>query len=285
MKKILSSLFVMSMLFLSFQDADAQVKTPAASPAAKVMQTVGLTEVSIAYSRPGVKGRTIFGDLVPYDKMWRTGANKNPIITFSDDVMVGETALKKGEYAIFTKPGKMEWEVYFYTDTNNWGTPETWDEAKVAAKVMAKPMSLNHSLESFTMSIHNISDGGASLTIAWDKTAIQVPFTVPTDATVMASIDKIMAGPSANDYYNAARYYKDSGKDMAQALTWINKSLKMGGDKFWILRHKSLIQAKLGDKKGAIATAKKSKELAAAAGNDGYVKMNTVSIAEWSKGM
>ena len=118
--------------------ANAQLKMPQPSPSAKIEQVIGLTDVSVEYSRPGMKGRTIYGDLVPYDKLWRTGANKNTMITFSDDVKVGGKELKAGSYAIFTKPGKENWEVIFYSDTENWGTPREWDDAKVAAKVMVK---------------------------------------------------------------------------------------------------------------------------------------------------
>ena len=262
----------------------AQVKAPQPSPFSKVEQKVGLTDVTLEYSRPGVKGRTIFGDLVPVDKMWRTGANKNSIVSFSSDVMIAGQELKAGSYAIFAKPSKQTWEINFYTDTENWGTPGEWDATKVAATVSAKVMNLNDKVESFTISIENLSDGGADLSIAWENTKVIVPFTVPTDKMVMASIEKTMAGPSSNDYYTAGRYYKDSGKDYDKALEMINKSIEMRGEeKFWMVRQKALTLAKLGRTKEAIAAATKSMELAKVAGNDDYVRNNEKSIAEWSK--
>jgi len=262
----------------------AQVKTPQPSPFSKVEQKVGLTDVTLEYSRPGVKGRTIFGDLVQLDKMWRTGANKNSIVTFSTDVTVAGQELKAGSYAIFAKPGKQTWEINFYSDTENWGTPETWDATKVGATVSARTMELKDKVESFTISVDNLSDNAADLSIAWANTKVVVPMTVPTDKMVMASIDKTMAGPSSNDYYSAGRYYRDSGKDLNKSLEMINKSIEMRGEeKFWMVRQKALTLAKMGKYKDAIKAAERSIELAKVAGNDDYVRNNTKSIAEWTK--
>ncbi|MDA9018078.1 DUF2911 domain-containing protein [Saprospiraceae bacterium] len=260
----------------------AQVQAPQPSPSTKVEQKVGLTDVTLEYSRPGVKGRTIFGDLVTLDKMWRTGANKNSIVTFSTSVMINGKEIEAGSYAIFTKPSIQSWEINFYSETENWGTPEAWDASKVAATVLAKSTKLNDKVETFTISIENLSDGSADLSISWDKTKVVVPFTVPTDEMVMASIEKTMAGPSSNDYYAAGRYYKDSGKDYIKALEMINKSIEMRGEeKFWMVRQKALTLAKLGKTEEAIVAAEKSIALAKIAGNDDYVKSNEKSIAEW----
>ena len=260
----------------------AQVQAPQPSPSTKVEQKVGLTNVTLEYSRPGVKGRTIFGDLVTLDKMWRTGANKNSIVTFSTSVMINGKEIEAGSYAIFTKPSIQSWEINFYSETENWGTPEAWDASKVAATVLTKSTKLNDRVETFTISIENLSDGSADLSISWDKTKVVVPFTVPTDEMVMASIEKTMAGPSSNDYYAAGRYYKDSGKDYNKALEMINKSIEMRGEeKFWMIRQKALTLAKLGKIEEAIVAAEKSIVLAKIAGNDDYVKSNEKSIAEW----
>ena len=269
----------LSLLLLS---ADAQIKTPAASPSSKVETTVGLTNVTLDYSRPSKNGRKIFGDLVPFGSLWRTGANKNSIVTFSDDVMIGGKEVKKGSYAIFTKPGKDSWVVYFYSDTENWGTPEKWDDAKVAAKVMATPQSISMT-ETFTLNIANVTNESCHLEIIWDNVNVPVKIEVPTDKKVSSAITQVMAGPSAGDYYNAARYYREAKKDLKQALTWMNKSIEMGNDKFWVLRQKSLIEADLGDYKAAIATANSSLAKAKEAGNNDYIKMNMDSIAAWSK--
>ena len=281
MKNVLKFLF--AGLFLVFvTSAEAQIKTPAASPGAKLESTVGLTTVSLDYSRPSKKGRKIFGDLVPFDALWRTGANMNSIITFSDDVMIGGADVKKGAYAVFTKPGKATWEVYFYKDTNNGGTPATWDDAKVAAKTTVTP-KIGGNVETFTMNIANVTNESFELEIMWDNTTVAVGISVPTDKKVSASITQVMAGASMGDYYSAAVYYRDAKKDLNQALTWINKSVEMGNDKFWVLRQKSLIEADLGNFKAAIATANQSLEKAQEAKNNDYIKMNNESIAAWSK--
>ncbi len=261
----------------------AQVKTPQPSPKVKVEQDFGLSTVTLEYSRPGVKDRTIFGDLVGYDKMWRTGANKNSMVTFSDKVTFGGTEVEPGTYALFTKPGATEWEVYLYTDTENWGTPEEWSDDNVAAKVMAKPMALKDKVENFTISLDNLRNETASLCIAWDHVGVMVPLTLATDEMVMATIEKTMAGPGAGDLYNAARYYRENGKDLDKALVWMKEAIAKRGELFWNTRQLSLIQADLGDYKGAIKTAEKSLALSKEAEYDPYIKANETSIAEWKK--
>lgn len=261
---------------------NAQVETPAPSPGAKIEQKVGLTDVSVVYSRPSMNGRAIFGNLVPYDTLWRTGANANTIISFSDDVTIGGKEVKAGQYAIFTKPSKTQWEVIFYSDTSNWGTPQNWEATKVVASVNVPVFDLPFDIQTFTIDIDNLSNGGAEIGIFWEKTYVSVPFAVPTTKKAMASIEKTMAGPGANDYFQAAVFYLQEGKDLNKAGEWIDKALAMSeGRPYWILRQKSLILAKLGDKKGAIETAKESMAAAEKAGNPDYVKLNKDSLAEW----
>ncbi|UCD60542.1 MAG: DUF2911 domain-containing protein [Flavobacteriaceae bacterium] len=260
---------------------NGQITTPAPSPAAKISQTVGLTDVTVEYSRPSMRGRTIFGDLVPYDKLWRTGANKNSIITFSDDVTIAGQKVKSGSYAVYTKPGLTSWEVIFYADPNNWGTPQNWDDSKVAAKANIEVYTMPLDVESFTMSIDALHNNGATLGILWANVYIGVPFEVPTAEKAVKSIESVMNGPSANEYFAAASYYFQEGKDLAKAKEWIDKAVSMNDKAFWMMRSQSLIYAKMGDTKGAIAAAKKSMAVAEAAGNADYVKMNKDSLKEW----
>lgn len=277
----------MALLAFSSLTINAQVETPQASPSSKVEQTVGLTNVLIDYSRPGAKGRTVYGDLVPYGKNWRTGANANTVITFDEDIKVNGQELKRGKYALYTTPKADSWDVIFYSATDNWGLPKTWDESKVALRTTVKPETLNKPVESFTISLNNLSNDSATLDLAWERTMVSVPFTVPTNKVAMNSIEKALAGPSAGDYFSAAQYFYQTENDLNKALTWINNAVSLtpeGKDTpFWYLRLKSLIQAKLGDKKGAIASAKSSLDGAKKAGNGDYEKMNKDSIAEWSK--
>ena len=276
-------LFTLLLVFssISFQ---AQIKTPQPSPTTKVEQKVGLTDVTLEYSRPSMRGRTIYGDLVPFNKKWRTGANANTKISFSTDVIIDGKDLKKGTYAMYTIPNKDSWEIIFYSDAKNWGLPQEWDDSKIALKTSVKTTSLGFKMETFTMAFGDLADlKSAMLYIMWESTEVGIKIDVPTESIAMKSIEQIMAGPSANDYFGAASYYRKSGKDLNQALTWIDKAVKMNPDAYWMSRQKSLIQADLGDKKGAIATAKISLEVAEKAKNADYVKMNKESIAEWSK--
>lgn len=259
----------------------AQITTPAPSPFAKVKQTVGLTDVTLEYSRPSMKGRTIFGDLVPFDQLWRTGANARTKITFSDDVTVAGQELKAGTYAIFTKPGTSSWEVFFYTDADGGGTPQEWDENKVAAKTTAEVYSLPMDVQTFTITFDDLHNNGATLGLLWEKSYVGVPFTVPTAEKAVTSIEAVMNGPSGNDYFAAAMYYFQEGKDLNKAKEWIDKAVAMNDEAYWVMRQQSLIYAKMGDKKGAIDAARKSLEVAEAAGNADYVKMNKDSLKEW----
>jgi len=281
MKKLV---LVCAAIFVS-SIAMGQINAPQSSPLAKVTQTVGLTDVSLEYSRPAMKGRSIFGDLVPFDTLWRTGANANAIITFSDDVTFAGTAVKAGSYAVFTKPGSSKWEVMLYNDTSNWGTPKPFSDDKVVATATVDVNTLRNTQESFTMAINELSTDGAHLQISWDKTLVAIPFTVPTTAKTLKSIDQVMKGPSANDYYSAATFYLESGKDLKQAREWIAKAVELNPKAFWYLRKQSLIESQLGDKKAAIAAARKSLELATEANNMDYVKLNKDSLAEWGAKM
>lgn len=280
MKKImLTAVFAFATLAMQ-----AQVKTPQASPSTKIEQVVGLTDVDIDYSRPSTKGRTVFGELVPYGKLWRTGANANTTVSFSEDVTIDGKILKKGKYALFTLPKADSWDVIFYTDTDNWGLPENWDEAKVALKTTVKPETLNRKVETFTIGINNVDNDSAFLELSWEKTIVAVKFEVPTQKTAMKSIEKTLAGPSSSDFFSSANYFYQSNGDLNKALTWVNKAVEMEKEApFWYLRLKSLIQAKKGDKAGAVETAKLSLAAAEKAKNMDYVKMNKDSIAEWSK--
>ena len=278
MKKIIALAFTLAL----FTSVNAQIQTPAPSPFTKIEQKVGLTDVTLEYSRPSAKGRKIFGDLVPFGKMWRTGANKNTIITFSDDVTVDDQTLKAGSYAIFVTPNQTSWDVFFYTDTENWGTPAKWDESKVAAKTTVKTNNMPMKVETWTISFGNLTNNSASINFMWENTYVGVTFGVPTDKTVDDNIKKIMTGPTAGDYYAAAVYYASNDKDLKMAEKWMDKAMSML-DKpgFWQYRQQSLLYAKLGEKDKAIAAAKKSLAGAKERGNADYIKMNEDSLKEW----
>lgn len=278
MKKLLL-LCVAVLAFVA--SASAQIKTPAPSPSCKITQEVGLIKVDVDYSRPSAKGRKVFGELVPFGEIWRTGANSATKLTFSDDVMLGGNKVAKGTYALYTIPMEKEWTVIIYKNTTLGGNLKEVKDDELAAKFNVPSARLNDAVESFSIAFDNLRNAGGDLILSWEKTKVVIPITLDTDAKVLADIKKVMAGPDAGAYYAAGRYYFEEKKDMKQALEWVNKSLEMGGDKFWILRMKSQIQAELKMYKDAVATAEKSLELAKADGNMDYVRMNEKSISEW----
>ncbi|MGM0636251.1 MAG: DUF2911 domain-containing protein [Bacteroidota bacterium] len=272
-------------VFLMFSTvAFAQIKTPDASPKATVNQSVGLSEVSVEYARPSAKKRTVFGDLIPFDANWRTGANMNTTVHFSDDVEVNGNYLDKGKYALYTKPGKKSWTIYFYEDTNNWGLPKNWDENKVAAAFEVKAKSSDLRFETFSILFDDVNPYDVKMILAWENTLVDFTIAFPTDDKVMENIESVMNGPSANDYYAAAVYYLNADKDINQAKDWIDKAMNMMDEKpYYMLRQQALIYAKAGHKKQAVKIAKQSLDAAKNAGNQEYVKMNKASIEKWTK--
>ena len=260
-----------------------KITTPQPSPKATVEQRVGLTDVSVEYSRPGVRGRTIFGDLVPFGKTWRTGANSNTKVTFSSDVSIDGQTLKAGSYGLYTVPNENSWEIMFYAESDNSGVPRDWDDTKVVAKTSVEVYSMPMNVETFTITFDDVSGTSATLGILWEKTYVGIKLEVPTDKLVSETIDAVMAAsPEAGDYYNAAIYYRQQDLDIKKANEWMEKAMSLTEKPaFWQLRQQSLIYAKMGETEKAIAVAEKSLELSKAAGNEAYVKMNTQSLAEW----
>lgn len=279
MKKILLSLFVVAVSYT----INTQIKTPQPSTFQKIEQAVGLSNVTLEYSRPNMSGRAIFGDLVPFGEVWRTGANANTKITFSTDITIDGKNLKKGTYAIFAKPNQKSWDIFFYSDVTNWGAPRTWDETKVALQTSVNVQEMPMDIETFTMTFDDITNNSAVIGILWEKAYVGIKFETPTDIMVSQQIKTIMAGPSADDFYASAVYYLQANKDIKQAQEWIDKAVEMTTDKpkYWFLRQQSLIHAKAGNKKGAIAAAKASLKYAEEGKNPDYVKMNKDSLKEW----
>jgi hypothetical protein len=280
MKKIILSLFVLALTYVT----NAQIETPAPSPSQKIEQKVGLTTVTVAYSRPSVKGRKIFGGLQPYGNVWRTGANARTKITFSSDVTIEGNTLEKATYAIFTRPGETAWDIYFYTEYKGSGAPKKMEMEKVAAQFKVTPKKLPKNVETMTITFDNLTKNSAIFNLSWEAVSIGFAFTTPTDRMVTKSIDLAMAGPTAQDMFSAAVYYLENDQDLNKAKTWIDQAVTMTAaqPRFWYLRQQSLIHAKTGNTKTAIAAARMSLELAKEAGNDAYISMNIASIKEWS---
>ena len=278
MKKIFLSLLLIS----GITAAQAQqIDTPRPSPLSTVTQKVGLTEFSITYSRPSAKSRKVFGDIVPFDKLWRTGANMATVLKSGDEFSINGTKIPAGEYSLFTIPGAEEWTIILNKTAKLSGT-NGYKEADDVIRLKAKSVKVMPAVETFSIGFNNLRDNAASIELTWENTRISFDVQVEFDARVMKQIEDVMAGPSAGAYNSSASYYFNNGKDLNKALEYVNKALEKGGDKYWILSLKAQIQAGLNDFKGAVETAGKAKAMAQADEDDAYTKMNTDRINEWT---
>lgn len=284
MKHSITRIGLLMSLMLCATLSFAQIKTPQASPAVKINTTIGLTDVTLEYSRPGVKGRdrNIFGGLLPYGEVWRTGANASTKITFSDSVKVAGQPLAPGTYALYTIPTKDEWTIIFSKHLELWGAMG-YKPDQDALRVKVKPTNLSEPVETFTLDIANYSNNTANLNIMWDFVKVSVPIETEVDKKVMASIQEIMAKPveNAGTYFQAANYYYRNGKDKEQALKWVDQALALE-DRYYMQYLKALILTDLNRPKEALQAAQRSKELAQGE-NPEYVRMNEELIARLGK--
>jgi hypothetical protein len=264
-------------LLLCAQLSIAQVKMPAPSPGQTIHQDFALSFVEVNYSRPAMKGRTIMGDLVPYGKVWRTGANNATTITFGDDVTFGGTAVKAGKYGLLTIPGQSEWTVIL-TKSLDVTSPAAYKPENDVVRIKVATVELPYAIENFMITFDNVQPTAANLMLLWEKTLITIPLAADVDTKVMAQLDAAMKGEK-KPYFQAASYYFETNRDLKQALTWVDAAIQENPTAFWIATLKARIQAKAGDKKGAKATAEKAIELAKTAKNDDYVAINQKLIA------
>jgi hypothetical protein len=261
MKKyfITSSIFLL-IFFVSF----SQIQTPQPSPFSTTVQKVGLVDVTIEYSRPSMKGREIFGSLISYNELWRTGANQNSKITFSDDVRVGGSKVSKGTYSIYTRPSIDSWELILYKKSDNWGLPKKWNKSLVALNIVANSYDLPFQIETFTIALNNLSNNGATLDIFWENTIVSFVINSMTNDKVISSIKKTLnSTPKSQDYYNSAVFYLEESFDINMAKTWIDKCFELRDEvPYWMLNQKALIYFAYGDKIGAEEAAKLGLSLA-----------------------
>lgn len=273
MKKI-----VLSVAFLcALSYADAQIKMPAPSPAQTVKQEFGLSNVELSYSRPVKKGRKIFGDLVPYNAVWRTGANGPTTLTFGDNVIIGGKEIPAGKYGLLSIPGAASWTLIITKQTDV-TSPAAYKQDQDVVRVTAKVKPSGTSVENFTIQFDNIQPESCDLVISWDKSTVTLPIKINVDARIMASIEESMKSDKPA-YFQSAFYYLESGKDLKQAETWFAKAVEAQPNAFWIRYQQARTFAKLGKKAQAKEAALKSKELANAANNQDYVTLNNKLIS------
>lgn len=274
-KKFFAIAFAAALMFTANQSF-AQLKLPAASSAQTITQGLGIEKVTINYSRPSMNGRKIFGELVPYNEVWRTGANTNTTLTFDGDVTLNGHKLSAGTYALFTVPNKSEWTIIISKNTQQWGA-YTYNQAEDALRFNVKPQNLSTPVETFTISVDNVTPTDAVLSLAWEKTAVKVDLKVDQQTAILASIDEAMKGDK-KPYFAAAQYYFNNNLDLNKALTWFDEAAKAQPKAAHVLYWKAKAQLKAGDKKGAIETATKGVEVATEAKNSEYIKLNTQII-------
>ncbi len=276
MKKIFFSLLSL----IVFLIADAQIKTPAPSPPQTVKQDFGLASIELSYSRPGIKGRKVFGDLVPYKKVWRTGANGATIITFGDEVIIDGTKIPAGRYGLLTIPDKKSWTIII-TRQKDVTNPAAYKKDSDIVRVPVAVKSLKDPVESFTIQIANVKSTSCELQLMWDRSAVVLPIKTDIDGRIMASIDDAMKKDKP-PYYQAAVYYMENNKDLNKALEWFNKAAEADPKAYWVQHQWANCLAKLGKKSEAKAAAQRSKELAKEANNDDYIRLNDKLLAELS---
>ena len=274
MKKIACLALSLTLFFTG----QAQLKTPAPSPLQTIKQDFGLGTMEVSYSRPAVKGRKIFGDLVPFGNVWRTGANSATTLTFSDEVSIGGVKIAPGKYGLLSIPDKSSWTIIISKQTDV-TSPAAYKQEMDVVRVNATSADLKYKIENFAIVIDNLKPNQCEIGLYWDKT--KVSFTVETDVDtrIMQQIETAMKGDKA-PYFNAAMYYMDNGKDLNQALSWFEKAAAATPTAYWVHHQLANCLAKLGKKAEAKAAATKSKELALAAKNMDYVKLNEKLLAD-----
>lgn len=273
-----------ALLFLAFGMASLgataqKITVPAPSPLQTVTQKFGLGEVTIEYSRPAVKGRKIFGDVVPYGKIWRTGANATTKITFTDDVKLEGNDVKAGTYGLYTIPNKDSWEVMLYNDLKLNGNVADYKTENEVLRFKVKAISIPMKMESLMINIGDITATEAKLTLLWENTVVAIKMTTDIDARVMKSIDESMKSDKP-EYFRAATYYFDNNKDLKQALAWATKATEENPTAFYMFNLKARIEYKLGDKAAGKASAEKSIALATDAKSDDYVALGKKLLAD-----
>jgi len=268
MKKILLLSAIFCYSFIS-----AQIKSPQPSPTATITQKVGVSNISVEYSRPGAKEREIFGGLVSYGKMWRTGANKATKITFNENCVFGGAKVKKGSYSLFTIPGEKEWTVVLNKNTELWGVGE-YDEKNQVCSIVSKAIETKDFTESFTIDFGTFQSFSAIMSLKWANTKIDIKIeSLAAKKLEKQYLELLTKGPSASDYYNGAKFFADNTSEYEMALEWINTAIDKRPDAFWMQFHKARILKKMGNKKESISVAEEVIALAKEKKDDyGYIK-------------
>ena len=274
----IKSLTLVLIILLGSNANAQQLKVPAASPTQTVKQAFGISEITIEYSRPGVKGRVVFGEVVPFGKIWRTGANSTTKITFGDDVKIEGVDVKAGTYGFYTIPNADSWEIMLYKDLTLGGNVANYKTENEVIRVKVKPTTLANKVETFTMGLADITSTTANIELTWENTRVAISVVTEIDSKIMKTIESTIV-QDTRPFYQAANYYYENNKDLKQALEWTEKAIVANPKAYWVVLLKAKIQLKLNDKKGAIATANQVIIMATADKDDSFIKQAEKLIA------
>ena len=278
MRKSILSIATIALLFLGTELSQAQVQLPPASSTTTVIQGLGIKNVILSYQRPSMKGRKIFGGLVPYNEVWRTGANNIPTLTLDEEVNIEGNIVPAGTYGIFTIPTATEWTVILSKNPKQWGAYQ-YDQADDFLRFKVKPQKLANKVETFTITFDDVTPNSTSVSLAWENT--KVAFSIITDQSkeIMASIEQAMQGEK-KPYFQAAQYYFTNNLDIKKASEWVKLADEGNTGAAHIKYWKSRILNKAGDKAGARKSAQEGIEMAKKANNGEYIKLNTEALNE-----
>lgn len=258
------------------------LKLPALSPTSKLTQEFSTSNIEISYSRPSMRGRKIFGELVAFGNVWRTGANSATKIKFGEDVSVGGQAVKAGEYALYTIPGATEWEIILNKGVGNWGNAG-YDKADDVARFKIAPKALDKNVQTFTINIGHITYSTCNIELMWEKTKITIPVKANNEERLSASIDKAINNPNI-PYFQAANYYFETDQNLDKAIVYVDKALEANPKAFWMWSLKARIAQKMGKKDDAINAANKAMEVAKGSAFEAeYVNNMTKLINSYKK--
>ena len=278
--------FFLSVLLIAAtmaNQAQGQLKLPALSPNAKLSQDFSVSNIEISYSRPSMRGRKIFGDVVPYGKVWRTGANAPTKIKIGEDLEIGGQRIKAGEYALYTIPNRDNWEVVLNTGVAPFG-PNGFPKENDIARFNIKTSMIEGNCQTFTMLITDITYTTCKIEMVWERTKIVIPIIAHNNDNIEANIDKAINHPAQVPYFQAANYYYETDKNMDKAKMYVDKALEQDAKAPYIWLLKARIEKKMGHYDDAIMAAKKSMEMGKGTTNeDQYMRDNTKLVDEINK--
>lgn len=273
---------ILTLLSLNVLRTNAQqLKIPAPSPLQSIDQAFALSNIKVEYSRPSVKGRVVFGDLIPYGKIWRTGANAATKVSFGDDVTLEGKTINAGTYALYTIPGQGSWEIIFYKDLSLGGNLSEYKPSNEVLRFTVKTSSLSEKMETFTINFSEVSPSTANLDLMWEKTRVSIKVVADIDSKIMKNIEANVIN-DGRPYFQAANYFYENNKDLKKALEWSDKAIEQN-PKYYVIHLKAKIQMKMKDYQGAIETAEKSLASAKLDNSDDYIRLNEKLIAEAKK--